>query len=61
MMKKFCNWQRKRYAQIRKLIKDYTDDELEMIFPGERLILTYETEQTMLNTGKIKQLVERYL
>jgi len=31
------------------------------IFPGERLILTYETEQTVLNTGKIEQLVKRYL
>ena len=31
------------------------------IFPGERLILTYETEQSILNTGKIKQLVDRYL
>lgn len=31
------------------------------IFPGERLILTYETEQTILNTGKIEQLVKKYL
>lgn len=31
------------------------------IFQGERLILTYETEQTILNTGKIEQLVKRYL
>ena len=31
------------------------------IYPGERLILTYETEQTILNTGKIEQLVKRYL
>lgn len=31
------------------------------IYPGERLILTYETSQTILNTGKIQQLVERYL
>ena len=31
------------------------------IFPGERLILTYETEQTILNTSKIEQLVTRYL
>lgn len=31
------------------------------IFQGERLILTYETEQTVLNTDKIEQLVNRYL
>lgn len=31
------------------------------IFPGERLILTYETEQTIINTQKIEQLVNRYL
>jgi len=31
------------------------------IFPGERLILTYETERNVLSTGKIKQLTERYL
>ena len=30
------------------------------IFPGERLILTCETEQTILNTNKIEQLVNRY-
>ena len=31
------------------------------IFPGERLILTYETEQVVLNTDKIEQMVEKYL
>lgn len=31
------------------------------IYPGERLILTYETEQTILNTNKIEQLVQKYL
>lgn len=31
------------------------------IFPGESLILTYETEQMILNTSKIEQLVKRYL
>lgn len=31
------------------------------IFPGERLILTYETEQSVLNTGKIEQMVNKYL
>lgn len=31
------------------------------IFQGERLILTYETEQSVLNTGKIEQMVKKYL
>lgn len=31
------------------------------IFIGERLILTYETEQSVLNTTKIEQMVEKYL
>ena len=31
------------------------------IFPGERLILTYETEKSVLSTEKIAQMVERYL
>ena len=31
------------------------------IYAGEKLILTYETEQTIINTGKIEQLVKRYL
>ncbi len=31
------------------------------IFPGERLILTYETEQSILSTGKIEQMVKKYL
>ena len=31
------------------------------IFPGERLILTYETEKNILGTEKIAQMVERYL
>ena len=31
------------------------------IFPGDRLILTYETEQSILSTGKIEQMVKKYL
>ena len=31
------------------------------IFQGERLILTFETEQIVLNTSKIEQLTKRYL
>lgn len=42
---------------IRK-IQAYENNE---IFPGERLILTYETEQSVLSTGKIEQMVKKYL
>ena len=31
------------------------------IYAGERLILTYETEQTILNTSKIEEMVKRYI
>ena len=31
------------------------------IFPGERLIITYETEQDTLNSEIIHELTERYL
>ena len=45
----------------RKMVRKINAYENNGIFPGERLILTYETEQSVLNTGKIKQLVDRYL
>ena len=31
------------------------------IYPGERLILTFETEQSMLNQNILEKLVEKYL
>ena len=31
------------------------------IYPGERLILTFETEKTVLDIRMVKRLVERYL
>ena len=48
-------------AYARKMIRKFNAYENNGIFPGERLILTYETEQTILITGKIEQLVDRYL
>lgn len=45
----------------RKMVRKINMYENNEIFPGDRLIITYETEQVILNTGKIKQLVERYL
>ncbi len=47
------------YAQnaIRK-IQAYENN---YIFPGDRLILTYETEQSILSTRKIEQMVKKYL
>ena len=39
-------------------IQAYEDND---IYPGERLILTYETEKTVLDTRKIEKIVERYL
>lgn len=48
-------------AYARKMVKKINAYESNGIFPGERLILTYETEQTILSTRKIEQLVKRYL
>ena len=31
------------------------------IYPGERLILTFETQQSMLNQNRVENLVEKYL
>lgn len=45
----------------RKMVRKINAYENNGIFAGGRLILTYETEQTILNTGKIEQLVDRYL
>ena len=45
----------------RDMVRKINTYENNGIFPGERLILTYETEQTILSTNKIEQLVERYL
>lgn len=47
------------YAQnaVKKILA-YEDNG---IFPGERLILTFETEKTILDTRLIKRLVSRYL
>jgi len=48
-----------KYA--RKMVRKINAYENNGIFPGERLILTFETEQTVLNTSKIEQLVKKYL
>ena len=45
----------------RSMVRKINSYENNGIYPGERLILTYETEQTVLNTGKIEQLVKKYL
>ncbi len=45
----------------RNMVKRINLYESNNIFQGERLILTYETDQMVLNTSKIKQLVNRYL
>lgn len=47
------------YAQsaVRK-IQAYEEND---IYPGEQLILTFETEKQVLNTREIERLVRRYL
>ena len=48
-------------SYARNMVRKINAYENNGIFQGERLILTYETEQTILNTGKIEQLVNKYL
>lgn len=48
-------------AYARKMVKKINLYENNGIYVGERLILTYETEYTVLNTGKIEALVKKYL
>ena len=45
----------------RKMVRKIQAYENNGIFPGERLILTFETEQSVLSTNKIEQMVKRYL
>ena len=47
------------YAQ--KTIKKIELYEKNGIFPGERLILTFETGQTTLNNEIIEAMIKRYL
>ena len=44
-----------------KAVKKLNSYQKNGILPGERLILTFETEQDLLNTSIVKQLVDRYL
>lgn len=45
-------------AYARKMVRKIDAYENNGIFQGERLILTYETEQSILNTGKIEKIVK---
>lgn len=45
----------------RNMVKKINMYESNKIYVGESLIITYETEQTILSTGKIEELVKRYM
>lgn len=45
----------------RNMVKKIQAYENNGIYVGEKLILTFETEQTILNTNKIEQLTKRYI
>ena len=45
----------------RNMVKKINMYESNKIYVGEKLIITYETEQTILSTGKIEELVMKYL
>ena len=48
-------------SYARSMVRKIDAYENSGIFIGERLILTYETEQSVLGTAKIEQMVEKYL
>ena len=48
-------------SYARNMVRKIDAYENNGIFVGERLILTYESEQSILNTRKIEQMLERYL
>ena len=48
-------------AYARKFVRKMQAYESNDIFPGDRLILSYETEQSVLSTASIERLVDRYL
>ena len=48
-------------SYARSMVRKIDAYENSGIFIGERLILTYETEQSVLGTAKIEQRVEKYL
>ena len=48
-------------SYARNMVRKIDAYENNGIFVGERLILTYESEQSILSTRKIEQMVERYL
>lgn len=45
----------------RNMVRKIDAYESNGIFPGERLILTFETEQNILNSSKIEQMVRNYI
>ncbi|MCR4740183.1 MAG: hypothetical protein K5886_07970 [Lachnospiraceae bacterium] len=45
----------------RTAVKKVNNYQMNGIYPGERLILTFETEQDLLNSKMIKQLTDKYL
>lgn len=48
-------------SYARKMVQKIDTYENNGIFQGERLIVTYETENSILGTKKIEQMVEQYL
>ena len=55
--KLICGFVQLARSAVRK-IESYQKNE---IYPGDRLILTFETEQSVLNSNIIERLVNKYL
>ena len=46
---------------VKKAIRKINTYQMNKIYPGERLILTFETEQDVLDSRIVSELVDRYL
>ena len=48
-------------SYVRNAVRKMHANEKNDIYPGERLILTFETEKSVLDTAIVQRIVEKYL
>ena len=48
-------------SDVRNAVRKMHANEKNDIYPGERLILTFETEKSVLDTAIVQRIVEKYL
>lgn len=48
-------------SYVRNAVRKMHANEKNDIYPGERLVLTFETEKSVLDTAIVQRIVEKYL